>query len=479
MLKQDDIIELTIEKLINTGSCLSHYEGKAVFIDNTVPGDIVKARVLRVNKSFIRAKITEIITPSKYRIKPFCPLFNACGGCNLQNIEYDFLIEQKENILKETFRNFTDIEFKPFIKAENLKEYRCKVQNAVSETKVSKRLLAGYYKENSHDVVNIKFCPIQPKIIDEIINFIRESWKMGGYIEKKDKGLLKHILIRYSNFSKKMILTFVINKDFEWFNKIEDEIKAFSNTIIEKFPEISGVLVNFNPKKTNKITGDITKLITGEDFVYEKLYSKNCILKDNDTSKNLPAYTEYTYKISKDSFFQINPAVASKIFDSVKSLVSDNSNILDAYGGVGAIGIFLSNKAKKITLVEECESAVNDAKTNFKLNNCSNYEVFLGDAKEIFKGFLNPKANGANKGKVSEKNFDAAILDPPRKGSDKEALEIISKLTKSIVYVSCNPATLERDAKTLKELGFELKSIQGADMFPFTHHIESVAHFER
>lgn len=479
MLKQDDIIELTIEKLINTGSCLSHYEGKAVFIDNTVPGDIVKARVLRVNKSFIRAKITEIITPSKHRIKPFCPLFNACGGCNLQNVEYDFLIKQKENILKETFRNFTNVEFKPFLKCDNLKEYRCKVQNAVSETKVSKRLLAGYYKENSHDVVNIKFCPIQPKIIDEIINFIRENWKMGAYIEKKDKGLLKHILVRYSNFSKKMILTFVINKDFEWYNKIKEEIAEFSNTLIENFPDIIGVLVNFNPKKTNKITGDKTELVLGDDFVYEKLYSKKCIFEDGSTSKDLSKYTEYTYKISRDSFFQINPPVASKIFDCVKSLIPDNSNILDAYGGVGTIGIFLSDKAKKITLVEECESAINDAKTNFKLNKCSNYEVFLGDAKEIFKGFLKPKINNTNKGKISEKTFDAAILDPPRKGSDKEALEIISKLTKSIVYVSCNPATLERDAKILETLGFKLKSIQGADMFPFTHHIESVAHFER
>jgi len=465
MLKQDDIIELTIEKLVNTGSCLSHFEGKAVFIDNAVPEDIVRARILRINKNFIRAKIVEIITPSRHRIKPFCPLFNACGGCNLQNIEYDYLITQKENILKETFKTFENIEFKPFIRCENLPSYRCKIQNAVSETKVSKRLLMGYYRENSHDVVNIKFCPIQPKIIDKIIDFIRENWKLGAYIEKKNKGLLKHVLIRFSNASKKMLLTLVINKDFEWFNKLEADIRGFSEELTANFPDITGVMVNFNPKKTNKITGDVTKLILGEDFIEEKLYSKNGIY--------------YTYKISKDSFFQVNPPVASKIFDEVKNLIPDNSSILDAYGGVGTIGIFLSDKSKKITLVEECESAVSDAKANFKLNNCSNYEVFLGDAKEIFKGFLKPQGTGANKGKPAEKSFDCVILDPPRKGSDKEALEIISKLTKSIVYVSCNPATLARDAKILEDFGFKLKSIQGADMFPYTHHIESAAYFER
>ncbi len=457
MLKQDEIIELTIEKLTGTGSALSHFDGKAVFIDNVVPEDIVKARVLRINKNFIRAKLIDIITPSKYRVKPFCPLFNACGGCNLQNIEYDFLICQKDNILKETFKTFKNVEFKPFIKAEKLREYRCKVQNAVTETKVSKRILAGYYKENTHEVINIKYCPIQPDIIDKIINFIRENWKLGTYIEKKNKGLLRHIIIRFSNFSKKMILTLVLNKNAEYYDKIESDIKDFSSCIIKEFPDITGVLVNFNPEKTNKITGDITKTVVGEDFIYEKLYATNGIY--------------YTYKISKNSFFQINPPVASKIFNAVKSLVPENSHILDAYGGVGTIGIFLSDKARKITLVEECESATNDAKANFKLNNCKNYEVFLGDAKTIFKEFL--KSTPKDK-----KIFDCAILDPPRKGSDKEALEIISKLAKIIIYVSCNPATLARDAKILENLGFSLKSLQGADMFPFTHHIESVAYFE-
>lgn len=463
-LKQDDIIELTAEKLVYSGAALSHYEGKAVFLENAVPGDKVKARVLRINKNFIRAKILEIIEPSNHRVKPFCPLFNACGGCNLQNVEYDFLINEKQGILEEMFspaasEAFLGVEFKPFIKADILKEYRCKVQNAVSETKVSKRLLTGYYKENTHEVVNIKFCPIQPKIIDEITGYIRENWKLSGYVERTNKGLLKHILIRYSSAEGKMLLTLVLNKDFEYFNKIKSEIEEFAKVLAEKFPQISGILVNFNPKKTNKITGDKTELIFGEDFVTEKL-------------KSAEGGPEFIYKISKDSFFQVNPKTAQKVFDAIKAFVEPNSYILDAYGGVGAISIFLSDKAKKITLVEESESAVADAKANFKLNNCENYEVFLGDAKEIFKTFQKTMQK-------SGKSYDIAVLDPPRKGSDKEALEIISKLTKKIVYVSCNPSTLARDVKILHELGFRLKSLQGADMFPFTHHIESIACLEK
>ena len=458
-IKQDDIIELTIEKLVYSGSGFSHYNGQVVFVENAVPGDIVKAKVLRVNKNFIQAKVDEILTSSQYRVKPFCPLFNACGGCNLQNVDYDYLIEQKQIILKEFFsskilKDFDDIEFKPFIKSDVTKEYRCKVQNAISETKVSKRLLCGYYKENTHDVVNIKYCPIQPRIIEQIINYIRENWKLGGYIEKKDKGLLKHVIIRYSSTSKKIILTFVINKDLEWFNKVENDIKSFSDEIIKSFPDVSGVLVNFNPKKTNKILGEKTELIAGEDFIFQKLYSNDGI--------------EYNYKVSKNSFFQTNPFVAQKVFDAVKSLLKANSTILDAYGGVGTIGIFLNTLAKRITLVEECESAIIDAKTNFKLNGCKNYEVFLGNAKRIFKDFLKKK-----------KKFDYAVIDPPRKGSDKESLDSLSKLANAIVYVSCNPATLMRDAKILNDFGFKLKTLQGADMFPYTHHIESIAYFEK
>jgi len=472
-LKQDDIIELTAEKLVYQGDTLAHFDGRAVFLEKAVPGDKVRARVLRVNKNFLRAKTIEVIEPSKYRTEAFCPLFNACGGCTAQNVEYNFLIEQKENILKEFFNDFKDIQFKPFIRAVNHREFRCKVCNVICETKVSKRILAGYYKKNSHDVVNIKYCPIQPQIIDEIVNFVRENWKLGAYTEKKNKGLLRHILVRYSSTGGGLILTLVLNSGEKEFARINAEIKAFSETAAKKFPCIKGVLVNFNPQKTNKITGDKTICVFGEDFIVQKLYSNNGI--------------EYSFKISKDSFFQTNPEIASKIFDSVKDLIPKKAHILDAYGGVGAIGIFLSDKAEKITLVEECKSATDDAKENFKLNGCRNYEVFQGDAKDIFKSFLKGGANAVGKGfkglghtrKGEGKFFDCAILDPPRKGSDKEALNIISKLTKAIIYVSCNPSTLARDAKILETLGFRLKSIQGADMFPFTYHIESVAYFEK
>lgn len=454
MIKQDDIVELTAEKLLYKGDALCRYDNLPVFLKGAVPGDVVKARILRLNKNFARAKITEIITPSKKRIKPLCPLFNPCGACCHQNVEYDFLVEQKNEILKEFFKSFPNVEFKPFIKAEKLVNYRCKTNYAISETRVSKRLLAGYYKEMSHEVVNIKFCPIQPPVIDDITAFIRDEKPFDAYIEKKNKGMLKHILLRTSSSTNKILLTLVLNKDFEFFDKIKPETLEFAKKISAKFPQIAGVSVNFNPNRTNKITGEKWATILGEESIIQHL---------KDASGK-----EFSYKFGPESFFQVNPYMAEKLFSCVKELVPDGSTLLDAYGGVGAISVFLSDKVRKITLVEEVESAVIDAKTNFKMNSCTSYEVFLGDAKERFREFLKQK-----------KSFDVAILDPPRKGSDKEALEIISKLAKTVIYVSCNPSTLARDAKILEHEGYILKSVRGVDMFPFTYHIESVAYFGR
>lgn len=215
----------------------------------------------------------------------------------------------------------------------------------------------------------------------------------------------------------------------------------------EKFPEIKGVLVNLNPYKTNKITGEKTILINGVDFIFEKLGNS-------------------IYKIGANSFFQVNPKCAGFLFKTAGDLILNKGSILDLYGGIGAIGIFLKDKAHKITLVEENKEAIRFAKENYKMNNISKYEVFEGRADKIIKEFIKEKRSFAN-----------VIIDPPRKGSDKNTIENISKMTDSVIYISCNPMTLKRDAQYLIENGFKFKNVRPVDMFPNTHHIECVAHF--
>lgn len=455
MIKCGDEIELIIEKLTYEGSALGRYEGLAVFVKNAAPGDKLKIKITKLNKSYALGQIVEIIEPAKCRKKPFCPLFNACGGCTYQYIDYDFLLQQKNNMLYEAFLKLHDKpEFLKPLKSPLDKCFRHKIQYRVSETRNSKRLLVGYFKEKSHDITNIKICPIQPPLTDEMAQFVRDNWSLGAYIEKKHTGLLRNFVLRFSSDLKSALVTLVLNVTAKEFVTYKTQTEDFFKKMQKKFPQIKGCVVNFNPEKTNRIFSNDFQTILGDDFIYE-------VLKSRDGSKK-------TYKVSSSSFFQVNPLCAVNIFDAVKEKISENSIILDAYGGVGAIGIWVSDKTRKVVLVEENKEAVCDAKENFKLNQVKSYEVYLADAKEQFKIFLKEK-----------KKFAHVILDPPRKGADKDALEILSNLTDSIIYVSCNPQTLVRDIEHLYTLGFKAKTTQAVDMFPYSYHIESVTLIER
>ena len=457
LIKLNDTIELKIEKLTPTGEGLARFgeEKFVVFVIGALPEEKIKAKITFLNKHFAHAQIVEIIEQSKFRTKPICPLYNACGSCNLGNVEYDYLIEQKTSILKELFcdlideKNIFDV-----IKSPQIQEYRHKIQYPCRQTKNSKRILMGYFKTNSHDLTNIKFCPLQPSFIAEITQYLRDNFEFDCYDEKRDKGLLKNVLYRVSNYSKDTFLTFVLNCDEKNYKKYyEDKFLAFSKKLSLKYPNIIGIFANLNNKKTNKITSDLTLKIFGEDCLIETLEN------EIQTKK---------YKISADSFFQVNPKSAVELFEIVRKNIKEKSSVLDAYGGVGAIGIWVSDKANKITLVEENSSACVMAKENFKLNNIENFEIFSGDATKHFENF-----------KKENKIFDYIILDPPRSGCEEKGLKDIAPLAKNIIYVSCNPMTLKRDIKTLINCGFKPEFLQGVDMFPYTNHIESVVLFTK
>ena len=436
-MRINDIYELNIEKIVYQGYGLARLgnEKFCVFVNDVLPDETVKAQIVSINKKYANAKLIEVIKPSSRRIKPFCPLYNACGSCQIQICDYDYLTELKTGILKEIF---PDIQMKPVIKSPKTLEYRHKTQYPAQQTKNSKRIMLGYYKNKSHELTNIKFCPVQPDIINQIAGFIREYFPLDCYDEKSHEGLLKHVLTRITAKGD-VLLTLVLNSDC-----IDKKLYDFSKKITLEFPQIKSVYANFNKLKTNKILGDKSKKISGDDYITEFLENKK-------------------YKIGPESFFQVNPAAAKEIFNIVKNNIKPNSEILDAYAGVGAIGIWLKEKAKKITYVEENIEASKLAEENYKLNKIENYEIFQGDAKKYFLNF-----------KKQNKKFDYIILDPPRSGCDREGLSEISDLAENIIYVSCNPLTLKRDFELLKEKGFKVQYFQGVDLFPYTYHIESV-----
>ena len=452
-IKGGDFLEIEPQKLVYEGAALAKLEGYPIFIEGACPGDKLKIKITKANKNFAAAVIEEIIEPSSHRVKPFCPMHNVCGGCGWQHIDYDFQLEQKRNIVEENVKKITgeDIEVKPVIASPETRAFRSKVQYPVAQTKVSKRLLAGYYKKGSHELVNIKFCPIQPKIIDKITEFIRQNAQelgISGYNEKLHKGDLKHIVYRYSRSENNLIVIFVVND-----SQLRDKFKKLSKKLTDEFAHIKGCLINYNPQKTNLIMSNDTRKITGENFITEKIGDK-------------------IFKISANSFFQVNIGSAENIFNIVKDIIKNNykdCRILDAYSGVSSFGIWLSDAAKEVVSVEEAPSATKDAAENVKLNNVTNLTALNGDAKKIFEELV---ARG--------QKFDVTVLDPPRKGCERESLDYAVKLSeRAIIYVSCNPSTLARDLKYLHENGFKTKYIQPVDMFCHSYHIESVAWLEK
>lgn len=445
-----------IEKLSNLGFGIAKVDGYVIFVEGACPEDVVKIRVGKKNKSFANAKVIEIIKPSPHRVKPFCPMQKICGACQLQHIDYEYQLKLKTEIVKDAMRSIYgfDVEVRDTIPSPSDREYRCKIQYPVSETKESKRIIAGYYKPASHELVNIKYCPIQPSYCDKIIDFIRvAAFECGisGYNEKKHSGDLRHVVIRSSNYNGKNLVVLVVNS-----TKVFDKLKKLAHGIFTELDNIAGVGVNFNPKKTNLILGENTQILEGEGFIEEKL-------------------TDKIFKVGAETFFQVNPKSADNIFNYVKNYISENFDspmILDAYAGITTFGICLSDISKKVVSVEEVKASVDLASKIVKENGIKNVELHNMDAGKFFEKELNTK----------KRIFDVTVLDPPRKGCTQESLDYALKLTRGkggkrgkIIYVSCNPATLARDLKYLKEQGATVEFIQPFDMFPHTYHVEDVA----
>lgn len=445
-MKQDDELTVTIEGFSNLGYGIARDNGFVIFVENSCPQDVVKIKLTKVTKNYANADVIEIITPSPHRVKPFCAMQKVCGACQLQFIDYDYQLELKRQITEEAMHHIAglNIEVPLTIASPQIKEYRHKVQYPVAETKVSKRLLAGYYKQKTHEIVNIKHCPIQPAICDKIIEFIRENapkYCVSGYNEKKHTGDLRHVVLRCSTSTGKVLVTLVINS-----TKVFENLKKFANIIYEQIPQVVGVCINFNPQKTNVILGEKSECICGEDVVEEKILDK-------------------TFKIGSNTFFQVNPKSAENIFRYVKDYIKNNLQdavVLDAYAGVTSFGICISDVCKQIVSIEENSESVRLGEKIAKENGITNIEFHSGDAAEFFKN--------------ETRKFDAVILDPPRKGCTKESLDEAFRLSKeTIIYVSCNPATLARDLKILTEKGCRVECIQPFDMFCHTYHVENVA----
>ena len=433
----ETIEDLKIEKIVNKGYGLGFKDFDPIFVNFAVPGDVVDVNVSFRKKKVIFANIKEIKQASDFRIEPVCEVFGECGGCDWLNIDYPNHGKFKNEILGEIYKKIGVIP--KIVPAERNLHYRNKTFMPVGLKK--NEAVIGIFSKKSHKVVPHKSCYILPELFNEVTKELLLYIKASGikiYDEVTRKGSLRHIGIRYSEAENKVLLILVTKT-----RKL-----PFSGQLVkrmtEKFPKISGIIQNINPEFGNRILGNDEKIIYGKSSITEQIGNKK-------------------YRIDYNSFFQVNLEITKKIYDYVLENIPENAKLIDAFCGVGSIGIYLSDKVEKMYFIESNSAACINAEYNLELNGISNAEVINGNTHQEIEAVL------------QKEDIDTIIFDPPRKGLEKETIRILlENSVQKIIYVSCDPATQVRDLMLLSDK-YEIIKIKAFDMFPHTFHIETVA----
>ncbi|MBO7520508.1 MAG: 23S rRNA (uracil(1939)-C(5))-methyltransferase RlmD [Clostridia bacterium] len=441
MIKNQNVI-LEITDITAEGSGVGKYEGMAVFVPLTAAGDVIDAKIVKVKPNYAYGIIDKIIKPSKSRIEPDCPYFKKCGGCVFRHINYTSELIIKENRVKQALVRIAgaDIKLGGIAGAESINAYRNKAQFPFSAS-----YEAGFFAPRSHRVIPIKNCPLLPKEFNEIANCVSVFLEENGipvYDEESKKGLVRHLYIRKGAVSQEIMVVLVINGDTL---PCADRLITMLKSLLGE--RLQSVQININKKATNVILGDKNKALYGNGFITDTL----CGIK---------------LRLSPFTFYQVNHEMAEKLYKKVKEYAKpQGKNIIDLYCGAGSIGLSLCGEAKSVTGVEIVPEAVDDARINAAENNIKNAKFFCGDAKTA-------AATLASEGIRA----DVVIVDPPRKGCEKELLYTIANdfAPERVVYVSCDPATLARDIKILLSLGYNAEEYTVFDMFPRTGHVETV-----
>lgn len=422
--------EFTIESVTSEGMGVAHIDGFCVFIAGTVDGDRVKALIVKVKKDFAYGKLTQIITPSKHRVLAPCPAFSKCGGCQLMHIDYKKQLEIKKGIIEDALKRIGKIDTKvtEMIGSDLPFRYRNKMIFPIGINKNGKKI-CGFYRERSHEIVELSDCLLGDEIISQIIKTVIEfinKYKITVYDEITHKGIVRRLFVRKGFFTNEIMVVLSINaKTITHYSELAEEISKIS-------PDIKSVILNFNTKKTNAVLGEDNAVIFGKETIEDYILGMK-------------------YEISPHSFFQINPIQTEKLYKKAIELadIGENDKVMDLYCGIGTISLCVAKKAKSVIGVEIVEQAILNARKNADVNNINNVTFYASDVSTLVPKLID-----------DGETPDIVILDPPRKGSDEETLSsIIKALPKKIVYVSCNPATLARDLRFLEDNGYKIKTI--------------------
>ncbi len=441
---KNDVITLDITDLTFEGYGVGRQDGKVCFVSDAASGDRAEVLVLKELKNRSYAKIQRIITPSPDRIDSDCEVSQKCGGCVFRHVDYSAELSLKREHVRQCLARIggLDIEVEETV-FDTQYRYRNKVQYPFSVSENGKNRF-GYYAKRSHRVIEHGSCMLQDEIFTEIASFCAstaDGLGIAAYDENTARGALRHLVMR-KNRKGEILVCIVSASD-------DKRIQTLADKIHGHFDEVIGVHLNINKRLDNVIFGDETRRLVGCDVLTDMLCGR-------------------TFELSIRAFYQVNAAMAEKLYDHARRLVDSSGGmiILDLYCGAGTIGLCVAERDDKLCGVEIIDAAVENAKRNAALNGRSDSDTMFvcGDAsvgvEECRKRFGNP---------------DVIIVDPPRKGLDPEVIQtIVSASPKKVVYISCDPATLARDCAIFAENGYTAEKATPFDLFPRTGHVETI-----
>lgn len=441
-------IPLKIKRMGINGEGIGFYKKTLIFVPGALKGEEVFCQISSVRRNFAEAKLLKINKKSKNRVEPPCSIYKECGGCQIMHLQYDKQLEFKTDVIRQALMKFKpegyeNYEIRKTIGMSEPEHYRAKLQFQVRS--FGGNVKAGLYAQGTHRLIDIKDCLVQDSLTQEMINRVAEllgKYKLPIYNERKISGV-RTVMIRRAQASGEVQLIFITSKRLDFDDVVIE--------LVREFPELKTVAVNINASKTSDIYGQITEVIWGQESINEEVL-------------------DYGFSLSPRAFYQLNPKQTQILYsEAVKALdVKEDDDLIDAYCGVGTIGLAFAGKVKSVRGMDIIPEAIQDAKENALYMGFTNTHYEAGKAEDIIPRWYSEgfRAN-------------ALIVDPPRTGLDDKLLNTILKMPpEKMVYVSCNTSTLARDLVTLTKV-YHVHYIQSVDMFPHTARTEAVVKLQR
>ncbi len=486
---KNQVITLEITDVSSEGEGIGKAEGFTFFVKDTIPGDMVTAKIMKLKKTYGYARMEQLLEASPDRVKPMCPHYKACGGCQLQTMSYDRQLAFKQNKVYNNLLRIGGVEeellkgtMEPVVGMEEPFHYRNKAQYPVGRDK-NGEIITGFYAGRTHSIIANTQCYLgvqeNQDILERILLYMKEN-RVSPYDEAAGTGFVRHILIRTGFTSGQIMVCLIVNMTKEAWEKrgaAKLHTEAFVNTL-QQVPGMTSISLSFNTRRDNVIMGNEVVTLWGTPVIQDTLHTRDVAADFTPTGDKLD------FHISPLSFYQVNPGQTEKLYSIALDYagLTGKETVWDLYCGIGTISLFMASKAKKVCGVEIIPQAIEDARANALRNNITNTEFFVGKAEEVLPEFYEKKTRELKQqdGDSDMLHPDVIVVDPPRKGCDTACLDTMLKMQpERIVYVSCDSATLARDVKYLREGGYEIAKWRAVDQFGMTVHVETVCLLSR